>query len=138
MQLIKHIFVPVFLVSAFVTAMSQDLTLEDEFEVAGPVFLAVLCPDSVEASSDAAEVLPDYFHHLELVSQAIEAEGIEYHYFETCSLDLIGDVEKFSLSGVPWGYCFAAPGKDPRIIEGVWTDIDLLLEAYAYFGIERY
>ncbi|NQT62960.1 MAG: hypothetical protein HQ556_08400 [Candidatus Marinimicrobia bacterium] len=101
-----------------------------------PTMIGIFCNDSLDSNPDADELISDYYYHLENAADAIKAKGIEFIYLEKCNVRLMVGDESYTNSSISWGYCLVMPGKPPKWIDGIWTDIDLIMLSNAYYKTE--
>jgi hypothetical protein len=109
--------------------------------VAGPTVVAFFPPVTqaeVDADDELAAVLDDFTWHLSSAARALREAGVAVHVRFAAAVRLrdAGTEREFvpggEMRGV--GYLLVLPGRAPRMLRGVMTDIDLLSAAADYFG----
>lgn len=109
-------------------------------DVAGPTVVVVAPPvtaKEVDTDEDLATVLDDFNWHLALAMQALEKAdvAVDVRFARRVRLRGAGPKREFvpgaEHGGV--GYLLVLPGRTPKVLRGVMTDIDLLSAAATYF-----
>ena len=109
------------------------------FDIKRPTIVAFFPPvTQSELSKDAGmnEVMSDFQFYAAQVRQPLEKAGIDFKevYAHRFRVRLGKAVTTFRPVKADVGYYFVAPGKKPRIVYGVVTDVGLLQAAREYFG----
>jgi hypothetical protein len=124
-----------FLLLGFLPAAEKEVIV-----VRGPTvvaFIPAYTEDQLKANPGLNELIGDFQEYAGRVTAPFARSGIEFHVIAASSFQLrIGKRRVTYRPGGPKvGYYFAAPGKKPRIQEGVDTDDHLYQIARDYFGI---
>ncbi|SPE38843.1 exported hypothetical protein [Candidatus Sulfopaludibacter sp. SbA3] len=129
--------------AAALLLLGLSATAADEeapIEVRGPTVVAFFPPTTdkqLESDPGTNEALADFQLYASQVAGPFAKSGIDFHVVVARSFQLrVGKkLIRFRPRRVSIGYYFIAPGKKPRIQEGVDTSIDLAGIARDYFGI---
>lgn len=123
------------LLAGFLPAAEQEIIV-----VRGPTvvaFIPAYTEDQLKANPGLNEVIGDFQEYAGRVTAPFARSGIEFHVIAASSFQLrIGKrLVIYRPRGPKVGYYFIAPGKQPRIQQGVDTDDHLYQIARDYFGI---
>ena len=105
--------------------------------VRGPVVVACFRPVAqarVDRDRDLATVMDDFTWHWSEAARSLRAHGVVAEARGSGWVKLATrDRLRLVRCPRPVGYVFAAPGRLPKVVAGVATDLDLLRAAAAYF-----
>lgn len=92
----------------------------------------------VDADQDLAEVLSDFQYHLGGAREHLQQKGVSVYelYASEIRIQEAGAVRTFTPDKGHGGLGFylVSPGREPLVMYGVMTDVDLLIAAHRYFG----
>lgn len=118
---------------------------KDVVSVTGPTligFFPEVSQKDVDADQDLAEVLSDFQYHLGGAREHLERKGVSVYELYTTEIRIhesgegqifVPDKERGDL-----GFYLVSPGKEPQVMYGVMTDVDLLIQAHHYFGFPEF
>ena len=96
----------------------------------------------VDADQDLAQVLSDFQYHLGGAREHLRQKGVRVYelYASEIRIEEAGAFRTFSpdSGGVALGFCLVSPGREPQVMYGVMTDVDLLIAAHQYFGFPEF
>lgn len=109
--------------------------------ITGPT-LIIFSPDvsaeEFETDQDYIEVSGDFEWHTGQARAALERLGATVHTRPGNAVRIrVGDqVRRLAVEAhrPRFGYWLVAPGREPKVLHGVYTDVDLMQEAREYFG----
>jgi len=111
-------------------------------EVRGPTLIAffpLVDTERAEEMQDQIDMLDDFYHHLNSAGETLGAAGVTIHVRPAGEIRIIdGDRARVLTppsDGSDIGYYMVAPGRDPRLVVGVYTDVDLIEAAGRHLGI---
>ena len=124
---------------------SSDVTDKQAVRITGPTligFFPKVDQASVDADPDLAEVLSDFQYHLGGAREHLQQKGVSVYelYASKIRIQAAGVVRTFvpDSSRVDLGFYLVSPGREPQVMYGVMTDVDLLMAAHEYFGFPAF
>ncbi len=109
--------------------------------ITGPTligFFPKVSQGDVDADQDLAEVLSDFQYHLGGAREHLQKKGVSVYELYTSEIRIqeVGAVRTFvpDHGRVDLGFYLVSPGREPLVMYGVMTDVDLLIAAHQYFG----
>jgi hypothetical protein len=91
----------------------------------------------LQRNPDTNETLADFQEYVSRSKGPLEKAGLDFQVVISRSFQ-VRDGRKtrtFRLDKIPVGYYFVGPGRQPRVEQGVMTDVDLFAIVRDYFGI---
>ncbi len=121
------------------TETAGDPAAAPTVQVDGPVVIAFyphVSPDDAESDQGLVEILGDFGWHLRNARPALEAMGVTVHERAAGGLpvEVAGEAYTFTPPGGSRGvgYYLIAPGRERKVLTGVHTDVDLVVEMRRY------
>ncbi len=127
------------------SSASRESTDKPVVLITGPTligFFPMVDQVGVDADQDLAEVLSDFQYHLGGAREHLQKKGVSVYEIYTSEIRIqeAGAVRTF----VPangrgdLGFYLVSPGREPQIMHGVMTDVDLLIAAHRYFEFPEF
>ena len=127
------------------SAASRESTDRQVVLITGPTligFFPKVDQGDVDADQDLAEVLGDFQYHLGGAREHLQQKGVSVYelYASEIRIQEVGAVRTFvpDNSRGDLGFYLVSPGREPQVMYGVMTDVDLLIAAHWYFGFPEF
>jgi hypothetical protein len=134
-------FISIMASAWLLAGMALLLSAQDTptFDIQRPTIVAFFAPltqSELLRDPSSSEALADFQFYATRVRRPLEKAGVDFKevYVRAFRVRVGKTVTTFRPVKVDVGYCFAAPGKKPRVEYGVITDVGLLQIANDYFG----
>ena len=128
--------------SLSVTAGTTQSTAveEDAIQVSGPTLIAFFAPASQSESDERAElseIMSDFQWHLGRARESLESSGVSVHERYDRAIRILngGKMRVYmpSAETIGIGYYLVSLNREPKVLEGIFTDVDLVAAAKSYF-----
>jgi hypothetical protein len=128
--------------AALILAVGLQCAAEDVIVVRGPTLIAFfpqVSEQQAEAMPDLVEMLDDFHFHLNSAGEMLRAAGVSIHVRPAGEIRILdGDRVRVLApppDGSAIGYYMVAPGREPSLVLGVYTDVDLIEAAGRHLGL---